>query len=150
MPQMANRDVSGQCNMPCAGDASEICGGPNAINWFYNPNIMPATISLPAGWTSYGVVSEGTDGRALTTMLYDDPSNTVESCAVACANAGFTVSGTEYSNQCFCGNGFSNGGGALQDDSAAFMWCPGNMAEMCGGPSILSITTSLTGTIPSI
>nr|XP_019008257.1 uncharacterized protein I206_06812 [Kwoniella pini CBS 10737]OCF47038.1 hypothetical protein I206_06812 [Kwoniella pini CBS 10737] len=146
---IANALVSGQCVMPCAGDSTEICGGPNALNIFINPDLQPATINLPTGWTTYGVVAEGTTGRALTYTLWSDPSNTIESCANGCAALGYTISGTEYSSECYCGNSFSNGGGALQDSSAAFMACSGNLAEMCGGPSLLSVVTSISGTIPS-
>ncbi|KAK8847618.1 hypothetical protein IAR55_005477 [Kwoniella newhampshirensis] len=147
---LANIAVSGQCYMPCAGDSTETCGGPNALNIYVNDDIVPATAVLPTGWTTYGVVSEGPDGRALTYTLWSKSDNTVETCASGCAAAGYTVSGTEYSSECYCGNGFSNGGGALVDPSAAFMACSGNLAESCGGPSILSVTTSIVGTIPSI
>ncbi|WWC59704.1 uncharacterized protein I303_102266 [Kwoniella dejecticola CBS 10117] len=141
--------VSGQCVMPCAGDSTEICGGPNALNIFINPDLQPATINLPTGWTTYGVVAEGTTGRALTYTLWSDPSNTIESCANGCAALGYSIAGTEYSSECYCGNSFSNGGGAMLDDSAAFMACSGNLAEMCGGPSLLSVVTAISGTIPS-
>ncbi|WWC86674.1 uncharacterized protein L201_001551 [Kwoniella dendrophila CBS 6074] len=141
--------VSGQCYMPCAGDSTEICGGPNALNIFINPDLTPATINLPSGWSTYGVVAEGTSGRALTTTLWSSPTNTIESCANGCAAAGFTIAGTEYSSECYCGNSFSNGGGAIVDSSSAFMACSGDLAQMCGGPSILSVVSSITGTIPS-
>ncbi|KAK4684064.1 hypothetical protein P7C73_g6144, partial [Tremellales sp. Uapishka_1] len=147
---IANAAISGQCNMACPGNANEICGGPDAINAFYNPTVQPATVVLPTGWTTYGVVAEAPSGRTLTTTLWSDSSNTIESCANACNNAGYSVSGTEYSNECYCGNGFANGGGQLQDSSAAFMACGGNLAEMCGGPSILSVVSSLGTSIPSI
>ncbi|OCF33820.1 hypothetical protein I316_04532 [Kwoniella heveanensis BCC8398] len=146
---LANTAVSGQCYMPCAGDSTETCGGPNALNIYVNEDIQPATTVLPTGWTTYGVVSEGTNGRALTYTLWSKNDNTVESCAQGCAAAGYSIAGTEYSSECYCGNSFSNGGGAIQDSSAAFMACSGNLAEMCGGPSILSVVTSLSGTIPS-
>ncbi|WVF69564.1 hypothetical protein IAT40_004342 [Kwoniella sp. CBS 6097] len=141
--------VSGQCYMPCAGDSTETCGGPNALNIYVNNDIVPATTVLPTGWTTYGVVSEGTNGRALTYTLWSKNDNTVETCAQGCAAAGYSIAGTEYSSECYCGNSFSNGGGAIVDSSAAFMACSGNLAEMCGGPSILSVVTSLSGTIPS-
>lgn len=118
--------------MPCSGNSDEICGGPNAINWYYNPDVVPATVVLPTGWTTYGVVNEGDGGRALTYQLWSSSSNTVQSCAQGCAQAGYTVSGTEYSSECYCGNGFSNGGGALLDSSSAFMHCSGDLAEICG------------------
>jgi len=136
--------------MPCSGNDQEICGGPNAINYYINPDVKPATVILPAGWTTYGVVSEGNGGRALTTQLWSSQSNTIQSCAQGCADAGFSVSGTEFSSECYCGNGFSNGGGALVDASSAFMKCSGDLAQTCGGPSILSVVSGLGQNIPQI
>ncbi|KAK6903486.1 hypothetical protein I203_106989 [Kwoniella mangroviensis CBS 8507] len=141
--------VSGQCYMPCAGDSTETCGGPNAINVFINPDITPDVINLPDGWSTYGTVAEGTNGRALTYTLWSSSTNTVESCAAGCAAAGYSIAGTEYSAECYCGNSFSNGGGAILSDDAAFMACSGDLAQMCGGPSVLSVVSSYTGTIPS-
>ncbi|WWD07416.1 hypothetical protein V865_005514 [Kwoniella europaea PYCC6329] len=141
--------VSGQCYMPCAGDSTETCGGPNAINVFINPDITPDVINLPDGWSTYGTVAEGTNGRALTYTLWSSSTNTIESCAAGCAAAGYSIAGTEYSAECYCGNSFSNGGGAILSDDAAFMACSGDLAEMCGGPSVLSVVSSYTGTIPS-
>ena len=100
---MAGAAVSGQCVMPCAGDSTEMCGGPDAINWYYNSAIVPATVTLPAGWSTYGVVAEGNAGRALTYTLWSSSTNTVESCANGCASLGYTVAGTEYSQECYCG-----------------------------------------------
>ncbi len=89
--------------MPCAGDSTELCGGPDAINVYYNPSIVPATVNLPAGWSNYGVVSEGYGGRALTYTLWASPTNTIESCSNGCVAAGFTIAGMEYSDECYCG-----------------------------------------------
>lgn len=138
--------VSGECYMPCAGDSSEICGGPNALNVYVNPDITPRTVQLPAGWTTYGVVSEGQNGRLLPVQLYSSADNTNAKCANDCAAQGYvsdhahfllvklilqSISGTEYSSECFCGNAFSSAanGGELLDDSAAFMKCAGDLAE---------------------
>jgi hypothetical protein len=142
--------VSGECYMPCAGNANEICGGPNAINYYVDADIIPPTVELPAGWSTYGVVSEGSNGRILPVQIYSSNDNTVEGCANACNNAGYKIAGTEYSSECFCGNAFvsSANGGQLVDDSAAFMACSGNLAQKCGGPSILSVTSAFGNNIP--
>jgi hypothetical protein len=92
--------------MACSGDANEICGGPNAINIYIDASNVPATVVLPAGWTTYGVVTEGDNGRLLPVQILNDNTNTVEVCAQACFNAGYTISGTEYSSECYCGNAF--------------------------------------------
>ena len=93
--------------MACSGDSSEICGGPNAINIYIDASNVPATVVLPSGWTTYGVVTEGQNGRLLPIQILNDQTNTVEVCANACAAAGYTISGTEYSSECYCGNAFS-------------------------------------------
>lgn len=92
--------------MPCSGDANEICGGPNAINIYIDASNVPATVVLPAGWTTYGTVTEGDNGRLLPVQLYSSSDNTVESCAQGCAAAGYSIAGTEYSSECYCGNAF--------------------------------------------
>jgi hypothetical protein len=137
--------------MPCAGNSGEICGGPNAINYYVDADLVPATVELPVGWSTYGVVSEGQNGRLLPFQAYSSNDNTVESCASACANLGYTIAGTEYSDECYCGNSFSASanGGQLLDDSSAFMSCSGNLAQKCGGPSILSVTSAYGNNIPS-
>lgn len=151
LEDIENTLVSGECKMACSGDSSEVCGGPNAINIYIDASNVPATVVLPSGWTTYGVVTEGQNGRLLPVQILNDQTNTVEVCANACAAAGYTISGTEYSSECYCGNAFSAAanGGQLVDDSAAFMTCAGNGAQKCGGPSILSVTSAYGNNIPS-
>jgi hypothetical protein len=96
--------TSGQCYMPCAANSNENCGGPNAIQLYINPNtnIVP-TVALPSGWTRKGCIAEGSYGRALTTDLSNTvgaSTMSVEGCVQACANAGYTMAGVEYSSQC--------------------------------------------------
>jgi hypothetical protein len=106
LADIENTLVSGECKMACSGDSSQVCGGPNAINIYIDASNVPATVALPSGWTTYGVVTEGDNGRLLPVQLYSSNENTVEKCANECAAAGYTISGTEYSSECFCGNAF--------------------------------------------
>ena len=95
--------VSDQCYMPCAGNSTENCGGPNAIFVFINPNPNVVVDPLPAGWTAKGCIAEPNGGRALT---FDASSSipkdtlTSELCAQTCFNLGYTMSGAEYGSQC--------------------------------------------------
>lgn len=137
LDDVEDAEVSGECYMPCSGNSDQLCGGPNAINWYYDADLVPPTVNLPAGWSTYGVVTEGTQGqRLLSTLLYASQDNTVEKCAQGCASAGYKVAGTEYSAECFCGMGFTAaaGGGELVDDSAAFMACSGELDWLPGTP----------------
>ena len=152
------------CSFPCPGNSSEFCGAGNRLE-MYRTNVTTPTSTatsgsptavgtgsatdLPAGWAYAGCYSEGSGGRALTgAQLPDSQTNTVEACVAACISAGYVAAGMEFSTQCFCGNSINNGG-SLQPNSQCSMTCSGNSAEICGGPSLLSVYSSLTnGSLP--
>ncbi|CAG8976444.1 hypothetical protein HYALB_00008033 [Hymenoscyphus albidus] len=112
------------------------------------PPTTPPTqaTGLPTGWQYDGCYTEGTTGRALTTMVFESGTNSVESCVNTCIAQGYTVAGMEYSSQwltvmsleCFCDNVLYNGA-APTDDSKCQMSCSGNAAEKCGAPGALSL-----------
>jgi hypothetical protein len=64
-----------------------------------------------------------------------DASNTA--CVTYCASKGFSVAGTEFGGECFCGNGLS----PLEklDDGECSMACKGDAAQTCGGNWALSV-----------
>jgi hypothetical protein len=53
---------------------------------------------------------------------------TVEKCVAACREAEYTVSGLEYSAECFCGNAFVNAPHQTSDADCN-MACSGNPAR---------------------
>ncbi|CAG8959276.1 hypothetical protein HYFRA_00013045 [Hymenoscyphus fraxineus] len=148
------------CSFTCAGDALEYCGAGNRLNVYIKNGTVPppsttapagpGTIptppttpptqatGLPTGWQYDGCYTEGTTGRALTTLVFESGTNSVESCVNTCIAQGYTVAGMEYSSQCFCDNVLYNGA-APTDDSKCQMSCSGNAAEKCGGPGALSL-----------
>ncbi|KAH8661991.1 copper radical oxidase [Xylariales sp. PMI_506] len=148
--------VDSGCNMVCAGNSTEFCGGSNRLSvWSRigsgsNPTstISTATVAsptgsgtaadLPPGWSYQGCYSEGVNGRALINEQPDSQTLTVESCIAACIGLGYSVAGLEYSVQCFCDD-FVRDGAALVSDSKCNMPCSGDSAEMCGAGDILSM-----------
>jgi hypothetical protein len=95
--------ISDQCYMPCAGDESQNCGGPNAIFVYTNPNPPPAVNALPAGWSAKGCIAEPNGGRALAfdaTSQLRVSTLTNEICSQACFELGYSIAGTEYGSQC--------------------------------------------------
>lgn len=74
-------------------------------------------------------------------------TNTIESCTSACYNAGYTLAGTEYSVECWCGTSVQ-AGGAPASVSECNMVCPGNSTQYCGGPNRLNLY-NYTGTPPT-
>jgi hypothetical protein len=148
-------NTAGACTMACQGNATEICGGPNAINIYSYSNggvttatttslastatsTTVASASAIAGWTSIGCYSDVVGDRTLETEIYTITSAmTVELCLAACQAAGFTLAGLEYAGECYCDTKIANGG--VPETSGCTMACNGNAAEICGGPNRLSV-----------
>lgn len=137
----ANASASA-CNMPCTGDSSSTCGGPNALNLYANKlYTAPSSPGVPPGWQYSGCVSDSVSNRTLTGARVNDNSLTIARCAAVCESAAggpFAYMGTEYSGECYCGNAIG-GTGAPTDEGDCSMACSGNQAEMCGGPGRLSL-----------
>ncbi|KAJ9138967.1 Copper radical oxidase [Coniochaeta hoffmannii] len=96
---------------------------------------------FPAGWSYQGCYVDGVNGRILSYQAPDSQTLTQQSCATLCANAGYTISGTEWAQQCFCGNTIINGGvkGAEADCNTP---CTGNKNQMCGAGGRMSIVSN--------
>ncbi|PNY24742.1 fungistatic metabolite [Tolypocladium capitatum] len=143
------------CDMPCNGNGSEFCGGGGHLNVYTlggGVNISttvsgassysaraPQEAGLPQGWASYGCWVDGVNGRILNYQAPDDPNRTLQSCAKACSDLGYTVAGAEYFTQCFCGNQIVNGGAKATSDAECNTPCGGDKTQNCGGPSRMSI-----------
>ncbi|WRT68982.1 uncharacterized protein IL334_005964 [Kwoniella shivajii] len=149
--------TSGECKMACVGDSTENCGGPNAMWLYINPNTLTTKVTLPTGWSAKGCIAEGWTSRALNFTATDyiqKGTMTGELCSRQCATLGYTMAGTEYASQCYCGNSFNGGAtGAiidtLTDGTGQCNYpCPGNAAQMCGGASRLSLYSNL-ATLPN-
>jgi hypothetical protein len=123
-------DGSTGCNMGCSGNEGEMCGGANRLNVY----------AAGPAWVSLGCYSDQVYKRTLTTVGSYDGGLTIEKCQASCKAAGFVYAGMEYSDECHCGNVFSNGGGVAPDGNAGCSWtCDGDATEICGGNSRLSM-----------
>ncbi|KAH7886764.1 copper radical oxidase-like protein [Phlebopus sp. FC_14] len=144
------------CDMTCAGDSTEFCGGPNRLNYTGTlpstptegagetsggtGSVSPVTSGLPETWTYAACYIDNAYGRVLGNE-YDSSTTTIESCISHCSSANFTTAGIEYSTQCFCGDYLINGA-TLASESDCNMACGGNATEACGGPNRISVYTS--------
>ncbi|CCA72850.1 hypothetical protein PIIN_06786 [Serendipita indica DSM 11827] len=139
--------ASGACNMACNGDATEICGGGNAINIYRSGSSGPSVVPSYGQWTSQGCYVDSVAQRSLPVAMAvsgGPAAMTVESCLDACGTNGYTYAGTEYGGECYCGSSIAAG---KAEDGRCSMSCNGNPAEICGGPNGLSLyilTTSST------
>lgn len=101
---------------------------------------IPAGTGFPTGWSSQGCWVDGAQGRILSFQAADSATMTPQSCASTCNSAGYIVSGTEYSTQCFCGNGIVNNG-TQAPASDCNMPCGGDATQDCGAGNRLSIVS---------
>ncbi|KAJ3924537.1 MAG: WSC domain-containing protein, partial [Lentinula lateritia] len=130
---------SSECNIPCNGDPTQTCGGPNRIDllvlqWLFRVRGLandrrgdifqkshvdnPSQRTLSAQEAAYGGVTPAT-------------------CADACAFNGYTVMGTEYGGECWCGN--STGAAAQVPDTECAMTCSADRDYLCGDANRLSV-----------
>ncbi|KAK6418200.1 hypothetical protein LTR95_017230, partial [Oleoguttula sp. CCFEE 5521] len=133
------------CDMLCAGNATEYCGGSNRIDVYsLNAATTPPTnpAAPPAGWKALGCYTDDAGARTLGTQN-EGPGGylnmTVEGCLGVCQGLGYAFGGLEYSQECYCGGGILNGGACATDQSTCYMPCRGNTAETCGGPNRLNV-----------
>lgn len=61
-------------------------------------------------------------------------------CTRACQAAGYTLAGTEYGQECWCGNSFLNGGAPASD--GCNMACKGDPSSVSTTESTLSNANS--------
>lgn len=138
--------TDGRCNMPCAGDKTEICGGPNGLTLYAVPSNSSAppspTIVVPSSsnYIAQGCFNEKpNNGRALSNVYYD-PTNslTIPACAAQAQKRNATWFGVEFGGECFYGNTFDNASHPIRQ-SACDMSCPGNSTTWCGGADALQM-----------
>jgi hypothetical protein len=131
------------CNMPCSGDATEICGAG-----------MRLTVYGPVGTTTPPVVVEPTNPAAVGDYDYDgcytdsialrvlsgqtisSDDMTLASCASICA--GYAYFGVEYGIQCFCGTEL-DASTTKSPETECTMPCPGDNSLICGDANRLTV-----------
>jgi hypothetical protein len=101
--------TDGRCDMTCAGNATEICGGPGGLSLYKlsGPVPSPTASSTPPAYTYVGCQSDNTNDRTLIQLVVTSPAMTVELCTSFCA--GFSYFGVEFSDECYCGNTLGGG-----------------------------------------
>lgn len=120
--------ATGRCTSPCAGDASQMCGGSDKVNVMMKPQSRPMGCyadSVTDRTLQYRVVIENE-----TTLM------TPDLCRNVCRSKGFVYSGVEYGSQCFCDDQIK---AIASIASGCIMACAGGGGSMCGGSSRLNI-----------
>jgi hypothetical protein len=149
------------CSFVCPGNQFEYCGAGNRLElYLLNGTAVPTTTApggggtitstpvsvtppaqtgFPTGWTYQGCWVDGLNGRILNHQQPDSQALTQQSCVAACAAAGYTIAGMEWSVQCFCDTKIYNGGALAANQGDCNMPCSGNAAETCGAGSRMTL-----------
>ncbi|KAJ3778722.1 WSC domain-containing protein [Lentinula raphanica] len=132
---------SGDCSMPCTGDAFETCGGPNRMDVYWNGDLNVPSSPSPlykSYWTYSGCFVDDTSDRTLSVQV-EPPSNSVSppTCADTCAFYEYNTMGTEFGGECWCGN--NTGSAAQVADSECAMTCNADRDFFCGDANRLSV-----------
>ncbi|KAJ3806865.1 hypothetical protein F5876DRAFT_80273 [Lentinula aff. lateritia] len=127
--------------MPCTGDPSQTCGGPNLIDvyWDGDSSIPSSPPTLYKSYWSYsGCFVDDTTQRTLTQQVYPDSGMvTPPSCADTCAFYGYPVMGTEFGSECWCGT--TTTPAAQLPDTSCTMSCTADRFYLCGDAARLSV-----------
>ncbi|KAJ3925140.1 MAG: hypothetical protein NXY57DRAFT_907426 [Lentinula lateritia] len=133
--------AASDCDMPCTGDSSQTCGGPNLIDVYWDgDSIIPSSppTLYKSYWSYSGCFVDDTTQRTLAQQVYPDSGIvTPPSCADTCAFYGYTVMGTEFGGECWCGN-TTNSASQLPDTSCT-MTCTADRDYLCGDAARLSV-----------
>lgn len=138
---------SGQtgCTMACSGNAGEICGGSSRINIYnytapFTKPVLPPTIGA---YNLQGCFVDSTASRGLSSYSFSNGgAMTNELCINTCSSKGYALAGTEFGDECYCGNALaSTSSPALITDCEALL-CPGNSTEFCSAGNRLLVYSS--------
>jgi hypothetical protein len=70
---------------------------------------------------------------------HDDTGMSNEACAAFCDSQGYTMFGTEYARECYCGYYPDTQSLAVQPDGFCGMTCTGAAGEACGAAGYISV-----------
>ncbi|TDL22721.1 WSC-domain-containing protein [Rickenella mellea] len=134
--------ASTDCNMACAGDSTEPCGGPARLNLFLNGNTPPAKPSAPSSvgdWKSIGCWTDAPGARTMPFSPSVAQPMTIKKCTDACFAAGYSLSGVEFADECYCGNEFDQTANLDLTGSGCNQPCNGDPTQLCGGANRLNV-----------
>ncbi|PMD35530.1 WSC-domain-containing protein [Hyaloscypha variabilis F] len=132
-----------ECNFPCAANSSETCGGSDRLSMYQAtsplpPPITPSIVPTLGPYSFSNCQTEGTFLRALTNSATATNNMTNELCANFCT--GYTMFGTEYGRECYCGDVLSYGSIRALLSDCSFP-CGGATQESCGAALRLNLYT---------
>jgi len=124
---------SDSCSVTCGGDSSKKCGGSWTMTVF-------TKVATSTQWNSAGCYYDSSSKRMLREVgTLGIAGLTTEQCIASCATAGYTMAGTEYGNECYCGSQIYKEDGSGVVSTGCNVPCNGNSAQTCGGGNRLNL-----------
>lgn len=114
-----------ECNMPCAANAGETCGG----TWRNSVYATGAAVLAKVPAIAYKGCYVDSSNRTLPIALMSSGA-TVESCVAAAKRAGYTYAGLQWQGQCYAGNTLPP---TKAQNAECNTPCQANTQETCGG-----------------
>lgn len=103
------------------------------------PRALSIPTDVPNNWTYVGCYVDNLDGRALASGGFNNATSmTNQGCALYCMDNGFPFAGTEYGDECYCGEKVDEAA-TKADDSECSMACAGDATQPCGAGNRLSV-----------
>ncbi len=134
-----------ECNTPCTGNSSQICGGGNrmTIMSLGQPEIRAAPIALPevGDWKYQGCYQDNVNqSRVFFWQNFFPNVMTPQMCLDRCADFGYMAAGLEYGQECYCGDpqNIIVQKSPKKDEKECNIPCAGNSSALCGGGSRMS------------
>ncbi|KAF2728292.1 WSC-domain-containing protein [Polyplosphaeria fusca] len=140
--QIPSGVTTGDCWMPCSGNSSEVCGGPDAITIYSGSG---ATSPACQDASYIGCYSDSVGQRTLqfpVSVAGGSSAMTVGGCTDTCRAKGYQFAGLEYARECWCGDDLRVPGRPVQGIpkiSGCNMICTGDGGAFCGGPDRLKL-----------
>jgi len=153
LSQLAQNATETDCNVPCPGDATQMCGATNPprLSLYWNASATPppppniSQVSYTEPWNYLGCYNDTDEGKptALSVSVTTDmpggsDNTTVENCTGECFLKGYLIAGMAFGNECFCDYEV-NYPAMAQEDTNCMLPCSGNVSEICGGSYRLTV-----------
>ncbi|XP_036356851.1 uncharacterized protein LOC115209445 isoform X2 [Octopus sinensis] len=122
-----------KCNSPCAGNASEICGGIMHNSVYRRENYDRESLTLG---TYLGCWQDSLPKRTLQGSVLTSDSMTIAQCLTFCVNNDYVYGGLQFGMQCFCGNHYRS---RQLPEINCNERCTGDSASFCGGSMANSV-----------
>ncbi|GAB1606542.1 uncharacterized protein LOC115209445 [Argonauta hians] len=123
-----------KCNSPCAGNASDICGGIMHNSVYQRENYAEESTTLKGIYL--GCWQDSLPKRTLQGSVLTSDSMTIDQCLTFCRNNDYVYAGLQFGMQCYCGNHYRS---RQLPEINCNERCTGDASAFCGGSMANSV-----------